>query len=255
MGTHQQTVHDQFDPQAAAYLSSAVHAQGPDLQEAQRLVAAAIPQTGTALDVGCGAGHLSFALAPRLSRVVALDASAGMLETVRTAALARGLKTIETRLADAQSLPFADATFCLVATRYSAHHWTHLERALAEMRRVVRPGGYLLVADTEAPEGALADTHLQAMELLRDRSHVRNHSHREWQVILATAGFELVEHHKWPVRLDFASWVARMRTPTQNVAMIRQMQHDAPREVREALAMEADGSFTIRTGLWWARAA
>ena len=255
MGTHQQTVHDQFDPQAAAYLSSAVHAQGPDLQEAQRLVGAAIPQTGTALDVGCGAGHLSFALAPRLSRVVALDASAGMLETVRTASLARGLKTIETRLANAQSLPFADATFCLVATRYSAHHWTHLERALAEMRRVARLGGYLLVADTEAPEDALADTHLQAMELLRDRSHVRNRSHREWQVILATAGFELIEHHQWPVRLDFASWVARMRTPPQNVAMIRQMQRDAPGEVRQALAIEDDGSFTIRTGLWWARAA
>lgn len=255
MDTHQQTVHEQFDPQAAAYLSSAVHAQGPDLLEAQRLVAAAIPQTGTALDVGCGAGHLSFALAPILSRVVALDASAGMLETVRTAALARGIKTIETQLANAESLPFANATFCVVASRYSAHHWTHLERALAEMRRVVRPGGHLLLGDTEAPEDALADTHLQAMELLRDRSHVRNRSPGEWQALLSASGWELLEHAHWPLRLDFASWVARMRTPAQNVAMIRQMQHDAPREVREALAIEQDGSFTVQTGLWWARAA
>lgn len=255
MNTHQQAVHDQFDPQATAYLNSPVHARGPDLQEAKRLVAGAIPRTGTALDVGCGAGHLSFAMATALDRVVAVDASENMLATVRDAARGRGLAAIETRRAEAEALPFADATFCVVASRYSAHHWTRLEHALAEMRRVVRPRGYLLLSDTEAPEDALTDTHLQAMELLRDRSHVRNRSPREWQALLSACGWEMLEHAHWPLRLDFASWVARMHTPAQNVAMIRQMQHDAPREVREALAIEEDGSFTVRTGLWWARAA
>lgn len=254
MSSHQQTVHDQFDPQATAYLRSAVHAHGPDLLRARQLVEAALPRTGRALDVGCGAGHLSFALAPVLERIVALDASESMLATVREAALAAGHKAVETRRAEAEALPFAKASFCLVASRYSAHHWTRLETALAEMRRVVRPGGYALIVDIEAPADALADTHLQAMELLRDRSHVRNRSHREWQALLAGNGFELLEHARWPTRLDFAAWVARMRTPAQNVAMIRQMQTEAPAEVREALALEGDGSFTMQTGLWWARA-
>ncbi len=255
MSSHQQTVHDQFDPLATAYLHSAVHARGPDLQRARQWVEAALPRTGQALDVGCGAGHLSFALAPALGRVVALDASESMLATVQSAAIERGLAAIETRRAAAEALPFADAGFDLVASRYSAHHWTRLDTALAQMRRVVRPGGHALIIDIEAPEDALADTHLQAMELLRDRSHVRDRSHREWQALLAASGFELLEHARWPTRLEFADWVGRMRTPAQSVAMIRQMQTETPAEVREALAIEADGSFTVHTGLWWARAA
>jgi len=253
MSAHHQSVHDQFDPQAAAYLNSPVHANGPDLLRAQEIVAKAIPPTGQALDVGCGAGHLSFALAPKLARVVALDVSESMLATVQSVATSRGIKGIETRQAGAESLPFADATFCIAATRYSAHHWTRLGDALSEMRRVVRPGGYLLVIDTEGHGDALVDTHLQAIELLRDRSHVRNRSNREWQANLADGGFELVEYSQWTIRLDFAAWVARMRTPAENVSMIRMLQSSAPLEVQQALSIEKDGSFSMRTGLWWSR--
>jgi hypothetical protein len=54
-----------------------------------------------------------------------------------------------------------------------------------------------------------------------------------------------------PVRLDFAAWVARMRTPPEKISMIRALQSETPLEVREALAIEEDGSFSIQTGLWW----
>jgi ubiquinone/menaquinone biosynthesis C-methylase UbiE len=255
MRTHDQSVQDQFDSRAQEYLSSQVHAEGPDLVHAKSVVARAIPAAGQALDVGCGAVHLSFALAPGLSRVVALDPSPNMLATVIKAAAARGLNQIETRQASAESLPFADSSFCLVCTRYSAHHWRRLETALGEMRRVLRPRGYLLVIDVLGHEDPLVDTHLQAMELLRDPSHVRNRSTRQWHSLLHAAGFAEIQHVQFPLRLAFSAWVERMRTPPASVSIIRALQNEAPREVQEALAFEADGSFTVRTGLFWARVA
>ncbi|MGB6309440.1 MAG: methyltransferase domain-containing protein [Steroidobacteraceae bacterium] len=253
MRTHSQSVHDQFDSRAQAYLTSGVHAAGPDLARAKDLVRQLVPETGHALDVGCGAGHLSFALAAGLARVVALDPSPNMLATVEKAAAARGLNHIETRQAGAECLPFADRSFSLACTRYSAHHWTRLEFALLEMRRVLQPGGRLLIIDVLGHEEALIDTHLQSVELLRDPSHVRNRSASEWRALLGAAGFVDVELTQWPLRLEFAPWTERMRTPADRVSMIRLLQIDAPREVQEALTIEPDGSFAVTTGLFWAR--
>ena len=251
MRTHSQSVQDQFDSRAQIYLTSRVHAEGPDLAHATSLVRHAALGAGHAIDVGCGAGHLSFALAPSLARVVALDPSPNMLATVEKAAAARGLTQIETRRAGAESLPFADSSFSLACTRYSAHHWTRLQAALREMRRVLQPRGRLLIIDVLGHEEPLVDTHLQSMELLRDPSHVRNRSAAEWHSLLGAAGFADIEHTEWPLRLEFAPWVDRMRTSPARTSMIRALQNDAPREVQEALAIEPDGSFVVRTGLFW----
>lgn len=255
MRTHGQTVQTQFDPRADAYVTSAVHAAGPDLERAKALVAESVPPASQALDVGCGGGHLSFALAPYLARVVALDPSPSMLSAVSTAAAARGLGQIETRLGTAESLPFADHSIPLVCTRYSAHHWTRLAAAVREIGRVLARGGHVLVIDTLGHEDSLVDTFMQSIELLRDPSHVRNRSRSEWRSLLEPLGLVELERAEWPTRLEFTSWVERMRTPADRVAVIRSLQEGAPREVREALAIEKDGSFTIRTGLFWLRSA
>jgi ubiquinone/menaquinone biosynthesis C-methylase UbiE len=254
MTTHDQQVLRQFDPRAGAYLTSAVHAGGPDLDQARRLVGAALPAAkAVALDAGCGAGHLAFTLAPLVAQVVAADPAPSMLATVQAAARDRGLANVETRQAQAESLPFADASFCLVASRYSAHHWRDVPAALAQLRRVVKPGGWLLMIDLLGGATPLIDTHLQAVELLRDPSHVRDYTAGEWRRMIAEAGFDLIEAQSWPIRLDFVPWVERMRTPAPSIAVIRTLQREAPQEVREALAIEEDGSFSPRVGLFWAR--
>jgi ubiquinone/menaquinone biosynthesis C-methylase UbiE len=249
--THEQTVQSQFDPRAQAYLTSAVHSAGPDLDRARVLVAQALPSDSQAVDVGCGGGHLSFALAPHVGRMVALDPSPGMLTAVSQAAAAKGLSRIEVRQGHAESLPFEAGTFQLVCTRYSTHHWTRLEQALQEISRVLAPGGHALIIDTLGHEDALVDTFLQSIELLRDPSHVRNRSRPEWRSLLQAAGLMELEHAHWPLRLEFASWIARMHTPADRAAVIRSLQGGAPREVAQALAIEADGSFAIQTGLFW----
>ncbi|HEY2037439.1 MAG TPA: class I SAM-dependent methyltransferase [Steroidobacteraceae bacterium] len=253
MSTHEQTVHNQFEPRAQAYLTSAVHSAGPDLERARTLVSQIVPPHNLALDIGCGGGHLSFTLAPHVSRMVALDPSPGMLAAVSEGAAARGLTGIEARQGNAQTLPFAAGTVPLVCTRYSAHHWTRLEAAVSEIGRVLAPGGHVLVIDTLGHEDPLVDTFMQAIELLRDPSHVRNRSAAEWRSLLRPAHLVELEYAEWPTRLEFGSWAERMRTPADRVAVIRSLQEGAPAEVREALRIEADGSFTIRTGLFWLR--
>jgi SAM-dependent methyltransferase len=252
MPTHADSVQDQFDPRGQAYLASPVHAEGPDLECAELLVKQAVSPGARALDVGCGAGHLAFRLAARVGHVVAVDPSAGMLSTVGQQAAVLQLTNLSTHTGSAESLPFESESFDLVASRYSAHHWSQLDRALGEIHRIAKPAGALLLIDTLAPEDALADTHLQALELLRDRSHVRNRSLSQWLVLLSAAGFELREQRQWPIRIEFASWVERMRTPAEHVAAIRSLQRSAPSEVQRALGYEPDGSFTIQTGLFWA---
>ncbi|MGH8169358.1 MAG: class I SAM-dependent methyltransferase [Steroidobacteraceae bacterium] len=253
MRSHEETVQSQFDPRADAYLTSSVHAAGPDLERARALVSENSPPGAEALDIGCGGGHLSFALVPHLARVVALDPSPRMLATVSKAAATRGWNQIETRQGSAESLPFGDSAFPLVCTRYSAHHWTRLEVAVREAARVLAPGGHALIIDTLGHQDPLVDTFMQAIELLRDPSHVRNRSRAEWRALLQSAGLLELEFAEWPTRLEFASWAERMRTPADRAAVIRSLQEGAPREVREALAIEPDGSFTIRTGLFWLR--
>jgi hypothetical protein len=116
---------------------------------------------------------------------------------------------------------------------------------------VLARGGHALVIDTLAQDDPLADTFMQTIELLRDPSHVRNRSKAEWRSLLQSAGLVELEFADWPTRLEFATWAERMRTPADRVAVIRSLQEGAPQEVRQALRIEADGSFTIRTGLFW----
>jgi ubiquinone/menaquinone biosynthesis C-methylase UbiE len=247
MQNHDQAVLRQFDAQAAAYFTSPVHAAGADLDWLRDVWLPSLPAGGRALDAGCGAGHLGFTLAGHFAEVVAVDPSAGMLETVAGHAARQGLPVTTCR-ALADDLPFESASFDLVASRYSAHHWLHLERSLQELHRVLRPGGHLLLIDVLGDESVLVDTHLQAIELLRDPSHICDRSSSAWQRLLAAAEFEIVATQAWPLRLEFASWAARMRTPELQLQAIRALQTGAPQEVRSALQLEDDGSFSVRTG-------
>jgi SAM-dependent methyltransferase len=250
--SHDAHVTDQFGPRAAAYVASAVHAAGEDLAEIAARMRA--EPAGEVLDLGCGGGHVAFAVAEAAGRVTAYDLSADMLGAVAAEAARRGLGNIETRRGAAESLPFGDAAFDAVLTRFSAHHWGDVPAALAEARRVLRPGGRLIVADLVAPGAPILDTHLQAVELLRDTSHARDYSVAEWAGMLAAAGFRAETPNLRRLRLDFASWITRMRTPEAHVAAIRSLQAGASEAVRRHFAIEPDGTFTADTMMIAARA-
>lgn len=241
--THEDRVLAQFSPRAAAYVSSAVHASGPDLDRIAAAASAARP--ARALDLGCGGGHVSYALAPHAGEVVACDLSAEMVGVVEHTAQARGLGNVSGAVAPAEALPFADGAFDFLACRMTAHHWRDWEAGLREARRVLRRGAPALFVDVIAPDLPLADTHLQAIELLRDTSHVRDYRAGEWLGALGRAGFAVKGACSHALRMDFADWIGRMSPPESHVAAIRSLQSGASAAVREALAVEADGSFSL----------
>jgi SAM-dependent methyltransferase len=245
--THDNVVADQFGPRAQAYIASAVHAHGEDLEAFERLIG--VSPDAVALDLGCGGGHLAFALARLTRSVVAYDLSAAMVEAVASEAARRGLANLETRRGSVEALPWPDAAFDVVASRYSAHHWRDVGAGLREARRALKPGGLAAFMDVVAPEDPLLDTWLQSLELLRDPSHVRNYSIAQWRTMLEAAGFKPTHCSRYRIRLEFASWIARIDTPPTLVAAIRALQARADEDVVRHFAVEADGSFWLDTML------
>jgi ubiquinone/menaquinone biosynthesis C-methylase UbiE len=233
----------QFGNTAQAYLSSCVHAEGADLQ---RLTSLTHNYTGSnALDLGCGAGHAAFALAKAGAAVTAYDLSPQMLKLVENEAVRRGLVGITTQQGAVEKLPFADATFDLVATRFSAHHWSDVASAMREVRRVLKHSGILIVIDIVAAENALFNTLLQSVEILRDASHIRDYRISEWHAMLFAAGFDVNESACWKLTMEFAGWTARMRAPELRINAIRDLLLKASDEARQYFKVQADCSFDI----------
>ena len=171
---HETVVGDQFGPRAKAYVESAVHAAGEDLDLLETIARQAKPRW--ALDLGTGGGHVAYRLARHAEQVTATDLSADMLAAVAAKAKADGLDNIDTRQAPAERLSLPDASVDFLACRYSAHHWRDFQAGLREARRVAKPQAPAVFIDAYAPGMALLDTHLQAVELLA-RHFARAQSH------------------------------------------------------------------------------
>ena len=168
-----------------------------------------------------------------------------MLAVVEGEAEKLGHGNITTRKARAEELPFPDQSFDIVASRYSAHHWHDVGLAMREAFRVLARGGTLVVMDVASPGQVLLDVHLQTLELLRDNSHVRDYSFAEWLSFVSAVGFVNVETSASRLRLEFTSWVTRMKTDSRFTEAIRQLQKKAPREVADHYQFEQDGSFSV----------
>lgn len=237
-----QSVQSQFGQVAANYATSTVHAKGADLDA--MLTAVTLTGNERVLDAGTGTGHTALAFAKQTTHVVAVDFTENMLGQGRQLATEQGITNIDFRLGDVEQLPAADAEFDLVVSRYSAHHWPHPEQALQEFMRVLKPGGALILNDIVSYDDYVCDTYLQTIELLRDPSHVRDHSVAQWQTMIAAAGFgESEEVYQGDVYIDFLNWTERMATPAINVEMIRNLFDGAPVEFRTIFKIEPSHNF------------
>jgi ubiquinone/menaquinone biosynthesis C-methylase UbiE len=109
----------------------------------EALVEYALPQPGVrVLDLACGTGEPGISLARRVGpegHVTGTDLSSELLEIASQRAKGKGLENFSTRQADAHQLPFADRTFDLATCRFGVMFFTDPERALTELRRVLRP--------------------------------------------------------------------------------------------------------------------
>jgi len=204
---------EHFGKTAASYLTSTPHKLGKSLE---RLVALTSPQkTWHALDVATGGGHVAYTFAPHVERVWATDITQEMLDMVKGEAAKRGLANVRTAYAKAETLPFEDASFDLVTCRIAPHHFDSIPEFLAEVHRVLKPGGLLAVVDNVVPTGSVGD-YVNAFERFRDPSHLRAWTMEEWRAALKNAGLAVGHEETIYKTMEFKPWAERHGDDMQN---------------------------------------
>lgn len=198
----------QFGANAANYATSTVHAKGASLE---RLVELAEPQAEwVALDIATAAGHTAFAFAPHVRSVVASDATPEMLDVARGLAAERGIDNVTFEFADAQDLGFDDDSFDLVTCRIAPHHFAEPDRFVAEVARVLRPGGVFGLVDNVAPPDPDAAKWCDDFERRRDESHLRCLPVDEWLAVLDDCDFETTRVETLGKKMMFVPWADNM---------------------------------------------
>jgi len=200
MNSHGSRILDQFTRQAVPF------SQSPSVsnQKALELIvrsADAGPED-TVLDVGCGPGLLACAFARVVRHATGIDLTPAMLEQARNAAHDQRLTNVSWQQGDVTQLPYPNAHFSIVSSRFVFHHLEQPLVVLKEMVRVCKPGGRIVVADM-APAREKADA-LNAEERLRDPSHVRALPEQELRELFARAKLPdpTISHYRVECDLD-----------------------------------------------------
>ena len=230
-------VQQQFGANAANYVVSHVHAKGASLE---RMVEVTAPEgSWSALDIATGGGHTALAFAPHVSHVIASDLTEEMLVQVRRQITEQGIGNIDTRRADAENLPFADGAFELVTCRIAPHHFSDIPRFLAQVFRVLAPGGKFALVDNIAPDSsstpgftdaemAEAAATYNRFEKIRDPSHARALQPSEWDAAVQDAGFEILHREFIPKPMEFAVWLSNMSVPAKVPGLEAMLRDAAP---------------------------
>jgi len=193
-------VTDVWSDRAKRYAESDAHRQGDDLD----LIVAWAEGARTALDVATGGGHVARRLREAGLEVVTCDPAPGMHPDV---------------ICRAEDVPFADASFDLVACRTAAHHFSDAAKAVREMARVA--ADRVLVVDTlNMGEDA------EQAEALRDPTHVRNYTEAEWHGFLEAAGLRVEQQRVTQRTFDFAAWLRRTGCEGEEAERVRALWGD-----------------------------
>ncbi len=177
------------------------------------------PET-TILDVACGPGIVSAGLAAMACAVVAFDLTQEMLQQARERCAKAGLTNVTFEQGNATALPFPDNSFDIAVTRLSIQHFDAPRRVLAEMFRVLKPTGKSVIADVVSSEDAGESELHNAIEVLRDPSHVRMLPAVELRSMITDTGFAIEAQTTWDQPRKFEEWAAIVDDP-KRVAPLR----------------------------------
>ncbi len=175
-----------------------------------------------ALDVAGGTGLMARTVAPQVQTVIVLDLTPAMLAQGRSAAASEGLHNVRFLRGDAEHLPFPDASFDITLSRFSLHHIPRTQEVVAEMARVTRPGGQVVVVDLVAPDSPELVRSYNRLEKLRDPSHTRALSAPELERLMAVPGLKLLRSGSLDTEVELENWLELAATPAAPADEIRQ---------------------------------
>jgi len=258
-------VQSQFGQNAANYTTSPVHAKGQSLQ---RLIDVTTPSPAwRCLDVATATGHTALAFAPHVAHVVASDLTSEMLVEAEKLAGERDVSNISFVRADAEALPFEDASFDLVTCRIAPHHFPDPAAFVRESARVLKPSGLFALVDNLSPdqhtnpdlegaETAKAADAYNAFEKLRDPSHGRALTQSEWIELVGEAGLDTWHIEHLAKQMSFNRWCKTMSVAAPVIETLREMittADDATRAFLQPDVGRDDITFTLTELLLVAR--
>jgi ubiquinone/menaquinone biosynthesis C-methylase UbiE len=197
-------IRDRFTKTAQVFGDYAVSYRVQFAETLMRLASAGPNDRVTDLCTGPGTLALRFARGVRW--VCGLDLTPAMVARARATAAEEGLTNTVWALADAQSLPFADASLDIAVTSYSLHHIPDPARTIREMARVVRPGGRVGIIDIVASEDPRAAEAANRIEIARDPSHTRSLAKSDFEKMVADAGLRWLAHETGENPRSFDHW-------------------------------------------------
>jgi ubiquinone/menaquinone biosynthesis C-methylase UbiE len=206
-GQHHSLILEQFTRQAQPFSTAATIA---DADALRMIVEAARPAADdTMLDVACGPGLVVCAFSPHVREATGIDMTPAMLDRAHQLAVAQRASNVVWRQGDVTALPYLDASFTIVVTRFSCHHFLDPALVLREMVRVCAPGGRIVVVDTYASEDPAKATQFNMLEKLRDPSHARSLTLSELKGLFPLAGLPEPQTAFYELRDEVRNLLAR----------------------------------------------
>ena len=248
--SHQAEIVAQFSRQAIPF------AQVPGHYDAMQILIemSGVDAADEVLDVACGPGLVACEFARQARHVTGLDITPAMIDQARQRQREQNLSNLEWTVGPAVPLPYAGASFSLVITRYSFHHLLEPQRALAEMIRVCRPGGRVLVADVAvAPEKSAA---YDRLEILRDPSHTHALTRDEFAELFARSGLVDCRQGGYGVPIELESQLKASFPKPGDEAVVRAMvTEDVGRDRLGIQARQEDGQvvYTVPIAIYVGR--
>lgn len=195
------------------------------------------------LDVCCGSGVVGASFRGRVGRIVGLDLTPEMVQLART-------RLDEVHQGDVYHLPFDDKSFDLVCNREVLHLLPHPGRPLAEVFRVLRPGGQLIVGQW-VPFGDGDEAWMYRVVKKKQPLFFNNLTVESTTQLLRGVGFEHIEMTEYLQWEDIDNWINTHETPSLNRYEIRQLYYEAPAEARAVHPFEVSATGKIRDCWRW----
>jgi ubiquinone/menaquinone biosynthesis C-methylase UbiE len=237
---HAELIVDQFTRQALPFSSAKTIA---DQKALQLLIECSnASPDDTVLDVACGGGNVVCAFAKTVHHATGIDMTPAMLDRARVMAGDRGLANVSWDRGEATALPYADASFSIVVTRFSFHHFIEPLAVLQEMVRVCTSGGRVVVADMHTSTDAVKAAQFNRMELLRDPSHVRALAVAELQALFPAAGLPPATIRFYELRDELENLLGRSFPNPGDADKIREIFRASALDDRLGIPIQLEGS-------------
>ena len=245
---HHAVTRKEFDRQADTMPEAPIFTDSDILDRI--MSAARVTRRSLALDLGCGPGIITESLAVEAGEVIALDLSPEMIQRARQRCEKAGRRNVRFAIGKAEKLPFHNASFDVIVTRLTLHHFPDPEAVLSEMVRVLQPDGRIVIADIISSHVPGESELHNALEVLRDPSHVRMIPYTELKHLIRSAGLVIKTEDNCIRQREFTEWMQITGAPERSRPLYVVMRELAGAGIRAGIDLEINGTTVVFKHRW-----